>query len=77
MGLTGVPELPSAPWQAAQAPAKLASPLAKSGLAALAAAGFGAASWARTKAAGVANAAANNKANSFMVNIGSVQVSET
>ena len=47
------------------------------GLAALAAAGFGAASCARTKAAGVPNAAANNKANSFMVNIGSVQVSET
>jgi deoxyxylulose-5-phosphate synthase len=56
-----VPELPSAPWQAAQAAPKLASPLAKSGFAALAGVAAGSAVLARAGKDIAATVAAKNK----------------
>src|SRR5438094_1000856 len=55
LGLAGVPELPSAAWQLAHTAAKLAPPLTRSGLAALAG--------AATAAAGTASCAASPAAN--------------
>ena len=63
LGLTGVPELPSAPWQAAHTAVNLASPATKSGLAALAGAGVAAKD---IEVAQASTAAKREEARSFM-----------
>src|SRR5450830_141190 len=72
LGWTGITELPSGAWQAAHTTAKLASPLARSGLTALAGPALacgaaGLASCAKVEKAGTVRAAANNReASSFI-----------
>jgi hypothetical protein len=57
LGLAGVPELPSAPWQAAQTRVNFASPAARSGLGAAA----GGAAGARQPGAALAGAGARRR----------------